>query len=63
MTKSQGSGDGDKVLQTVSRPYAQRNLTNSILVVKNTLDWMTNDPDLLETMSKRLDEYGRGRSP
>jgi hypothetical protein len=61
--RAPGSGDGDKVLQTVSRPYAQRNLTNSILVVKNTLDWMTNDPDLLETMSKRLDEYGRGRSP
>jgi hypothetical protein len=41
-----GSPGGDEVLQQLALPYAMQILTNSILVAKNTLDWMTMDGDL-----------------
>lgn len=37
---------GDEVLQQLAMPYAQQLLTSTILVAKNTLDWMTMDSDL-----------------
>jgi hypothetical protein len=37
-------------------PYAQAILTNTILVLKNTLDWVTGDVDLLAASAKILQE-------
>ena len=38
---------GDEELLTLSQPYAQQFLTETILAFKNTLDWMSADSDLL----------------
>ncbi len=37
---------GDEKLLTLAGVYAQSALTNTILVLKNTLDWMSHDDDL-----------------
>ena len=47
-----GSVGGDQLLQSVSQPYAERYLMNTIVSVKNTLDWMTGDSDLIEASAK-----------
>jgi ABC-type uncharacterized transport system involved in gliding motility auxiliary subunit len=51
-----GSIGGDPVLQAVANPYAQRYLNNTIVSVKNILDWMTGDSDLVESSAKILSE-------
>ena len=45
---------GDRELQAFANPYAQAYLTNTILVVKNTLDWLSGDTDLLAASAKLL---------
>ena len=47
-----GAVGGDPQLQMIAQPYAQRYLTATILSVKNTLDWMSGDTDLLATSAK-----------
>jgi len=32
-------------MTALAMPYAQQVLTNSILVMENTLDWMSSDPE------------------
>lgn len=43
---------GDEQLQMLASPYAQQFVTGSILVFKNTLDWLTGDTDLLAVSAK-----------
>lgn len=47
-----GNVGGDQQLLAVSEPYARRYLTNTILAVRNTLDWITGDQDLLAVSAK-----------
>jgi ABC-type uncharacterized transport system involved in gliding motility auxiliary subunit len=47
---------GDKDLQYISGPYAQKWLTTTILSFKNTLDWLTGDNELLAASAKVLGE-------
>ena len=47
-----GNVGGDPQLQMIAQPYAQRYLTNTILSVKNTLDWISGDADLLAASAK-----------
>ena len=47
-----GAVGGDQQLQMIAQPYAQRYLTNTILSVKNTLDWISGDADLLAASAK-----------
>lgn len=47
-----GAIGGDQLLQSVAQPYAERYLMNTIVSVKNTLDWMTGDSDLIEASAK-----------
>ncbi len=49
-----GGVGGDKTLQGISNPYAQAYLTTTILSVKNTLDWMSGDQDLIAVSAKLL---------
>ncbi|HEY6562574.1 MAG TPA: Gldg family protein [Polyangiaceae bacterium] len=49
-----GGVGGDPQLQMFAGPYAQRYLTNTILSIKNTLDWLSGDTDLLATSAKIL---------
>ncbi len=49
-----GAVGGDQQLQMIAQPYAQRYLTNTILSVKNTLDWISGDADLLAASAKIL---------
>lgn len=51
-------GGGDEQLQQLAMPYAQQILTNTILVFKNMLDWVTGDVDLLAVSAKILQEPG-----
>jgi ABC-type uncharacterized transport system involved in gliding motility auxiliary subunit len=51
-----GSIGGDPTLQAIANPYAQRYLNNTIIAVKNILDWMTGDSDLVESSAKILSE-------
>jgi ABC-type uncharacterized transport system involved in gliding motility auxiliary subunit len=51
-----GSVGGDPTLQAIANPYANRYLNNTIVSVKNILDWMTGDSDLVETSAKILAE-------
>lgn len=51
-----GGVGGDQTLLTVAGPYAQRYLTNTVLSVKNTFDWMTGDSDLLAISAKIINE-------
>jgi gliding motility-associatede transport system auxiliary component len=43
---------GDEQLLLLAGPYAQQYVTESILVFKNTLDWLTGDTDLLAVSAK-----------
>ena len=47
-----GNVGGDQELLMFAAPYAQSYLTNTILSLKNTLDWISGDTDLLETSAK-----------
>ncbi len=51
-----GNVGGDPQLLAVAGQYANRYLTNTILAVKNTLDWMTGDQDLLAISAKIIGE-------
>jgi ABC-type uncharacterized transport system involved in gliding motility auxiliary subunit len=51
-----GGAGGDPQLQMIANPYAQRYLTNTILSVKNTLDWMSGDADLLAASAKIMQD-------
>ena len=58
-----GTSGGDPQLQMFAGPYAQRYLTNTILSVKDTLDWMTEDADLLATSRKIPASFTSKRRP
>jgi ABC-type uncharacterized transport system involved in gliding motility auxiliary subunit len=47
---------GDEQLLMLASPYAQQFITGSILVFKNTLDWLTGDTDLLAVSAKILSD-------
>jgi hypothetical protein len=47
---------GDEQLLMLAGPYAQQFITPSILVFKNTLDWMSGDTDLLAVSAKILSD-------
>jgi ABC-type uncharacterized transport system involved in gliding motility auxiliary subunit len=47
---------GDQDLLMLAGPYAQQFVTGSILVFKNTLDWLTGDTDLLAVSAKILSD-------
>lgn len=47
-----GNVGGDQQLLAFAGPYAQNYLTNTILSLKNTLDWISGDTDLLAVSSK-----------
>jgi ABC-type uncharacterized transport system involved in gliding motility auxiliary subunit len=49
---------GDQQLQEIAGPYAQQYLTGSILVFKNTLDWLSGDTDLLAVSAKITSDPG-----
>jgi hypothetical protein len=51
-----GNIGGDEMLQEMSRPYAMKYLTNTILAFKNMLDWMSGDTDLIAASAKILGE-------
>jgi hypothetical protein len=51
-----GGMGGDEDLQMLSQPYAQKYLTATILALKNTLDWMGGDSDLIAASAKLLGE-------
>ena len=51
-----GAMGGDEQLMMISQPYAQQYLTESILALKNTLDWMGGDSDLIAVSAKLLSE-------
>jgi ABC-type uncharacterized transport system involved in gliding motility auxiliary subunit len=47
---------GDEQLLLVAGPYTQQFITGTILVLKNTLDWLSGDTDLLASTAKLLSE-------
>ncbi|MCC6647753.1 MAG: GldG family protein [Polyangiaceae bacterium] len=47
---------GDRMLQQLAGPYAQKYITQGIISFKNTLDWATGDGDLIATSAKILGE-------
>jgi hypothetical protein len=51
-----GNVGGDEEMLMFAGSYAQQYITGSILVFKNTLDWLTNDTDLLAVSAKLLSE-------
>lgn len=51
-----GAIGGDQQLQMIAQPYARDYLTGTILSVKNTLDWISGDADLLAASAKLLSE-------
>jgi len=51
-----GPVGGDEQLQMMAQPYAQKYLTQTILALKNTFDWMSGDSDLIATSAKILGE-------
>jgi ABC-type uncharacterized transport system involved in gliding motility auxiliary subunit len=51
-----GGVGGDQQLQMLAGPYAQNFLTGTILAMKNTLDWMSGDADLIAASAKILGE-------
>lgn len=51
-----GAMGGDKELLQFAGPYAQKYLTATILSLKNTLDWMSGDTDLIAASAKILGE-------
>jgi ABC-type uncharacterized transport system involved in gliding motility auxiliary subunit len=46
-----GGNSGDATLLQLAQPYT-KHLTGTILAIKNTLDWMTGDEDLLAASAK-----------
>jgi ABC-type uncharacterized transport system involved in gliding motility auxiliary subunit len=62
-----GDMGGDKQLLQFAGPYAQKYLTPTILSLKNTLDWMSGDADLIAASAKILGEpnltYSSVRKP
>lgn len=51
-----GNVGGDEQLLMIAGQYANRYLTNTILSVKNTLDWLSGDADLLAVSAKLIRE-------
>jgi hypothetical protein len=51
-----GNVGGDRQLLMIAGQYANRYLTNTILSVKNTLDWISGDADLLAASAKLIGE-------
>lgn len=51
-----GAMGGNKELLQFAGPYAQKYLTQTILSLKNTLDWMSGDTDLIAASAKILGE-------
>ncbi len=51
-----GGVGGDKDLQMIAQPYAQKYLTPTILAMKNIFDWMSGDADLIAASAKILGE-------
>ncbi len=51
-----GNVGGDRELLMIGGQYANRYLTNTILSVKNTLDWISGDTDLLATSAKLISD-------
>jgi hypothetical protein len=51
-----GGAGGDRELLMIAGAYANRYLTSSILSVKNTLDWLSGDADLLAVSAKLIGE-------
>ncbi len=51
-----GGMPGDKELLMIAGPYANKYLTATILSLKNTLDWMSGDADLIAASAKILGE-------
>jgi ABC-type uncharacterized transport system involved in gliding motility auxiliary subunit len=51
-----GNVGGDEQLLMIAGQYANRYLTNTILSVKNTLDWLSGDADLLASSAKLIRE-------
>ena len=49
---------GDEQLLMMAAPYAQQFVTGSIIMFKNTLDWLTGDTDLLAVSAKILSDPG-----
>jgi hypothetical protein len=49
-----GSFGGDDDLQALAWPYARMYLTQTILALKNTLDWMAGDSDLIAASAKLI---------
>jgi ABC-type uncharacterized transport system involved in gliding motility auxiliary subunit len=49
-----GGAGGDRELLMIAGQYAQRYLTGTILSVKNTLDWVSGDADLLAVSAKLI---------
>jgi hypothetical protein len=49
-----GGMGGDEDLQMLSQMYAQKYLTGTILVLKNTLDWACNDSTLIAASAKLI---------
>jgi ABC-type uncharacterized transport system involved in gliding motility auxiliary subunit len=47
---------GDEQLLMIAAPYVQQYVTGTILVFKNTLDWLSGDTDLLAVSAKMLSE-------
>lgn len=47
---------GDEQLLALAAPYTQQYITGSILVFKNTLDWLSGDSDLLAVSAKLLSD-------
>ena len=47
---------GDEQLLMLAGPYAQQFVTSTIMVFKNTLDWLTGDTDLLAVSAKILSD-------
>ncbi|MDP9000962.1 MAG: hypothetical protein M3O46_12710, partial [Myxococcota bacterium] len=47
---------GDEQLLMIAGPYAQQFITGTILVFKNTLDWLIGDTDLLAVSAKLLSD-------
>jgi len=47
---------GDRDLQMLAQPYAQKYVASSIVAMRNILDWMTGDSDLVAASAKLLGE-------
>jgi hypothetical protein len=51
-----GGLPGDKDLLMIANPYANKHLRSTILALKNLLDWMSGDADLIAASAKILGE-------